>query len=398
MNDLLNPSSRRSAPERSSLPVILVATVATLFAAYLTKQACLALGVGDSFYCFSDYGGVYFERELAGGRFPYRPPALEYPSGLGLILWLASAITSTGVGFARASMVFVASACLVTSWLLWRHVGRRALLFAAAPSVALYAFLNWDLLAVVFGVAAVVAFAHRRDVTAGALLGIGAAIKLFPAFLLLPLMAERWRENDARAAGRILAAMTVPVLLLNVPVAWVSLDGWAHFLRFNSTRPVDWGTLWSAGCQTFGLGLCSNFPLVNTLAFVAFLAGSTLAWVLVTRAAPQIPRWQLAFPLLVIFFLTNKVYSPQYSLWILPWFALVLPSVPLFLAYEAVDIGIYVTSFAWQQRLTGSGGLPLWPLNVFLVLRAIVLLTMLVAFARRAASPATASSATDSRR
>lgn len=386
MGDLLSPSSRQSSPERSSLPTILIATVATLFVAYLTKQACFAIGIGDTFYCHSDYGALYYGRELAGGRFPYLPPALEYPSGLGLILWLASAITSTGVGFARASMVFVAIACFVISSLLWRHVGQRALLFAAAPSVALYAFINWDLVAVVFGVAAVVAFVHRRDVPAGALLGIGAAIKVFPALLLVPLLADRWREHDAPAAWRILAAAAVPVLLLNAPVAWVSFDGWAHFLRFNSTRPVDWGTLWSAGCQTFGLSFCANVPLVNTLALAAFLAGSTLAWVLVTRAAPHIPRWQLGFPLIVIFFLTNKVYSPQYSLWILPWFPLVLPSVPLFLAYEAVDIGIYVTSFAWQQHLAGPGGLPLWPLHVVLLVRAVLLMVMLIAFTRRAAS------------
>jgi hypothetical protein len=180
-------------------------------------------------------------------------------------------------------------------------------------------------------------------------------------------------------------AVAVPIALLNAPVAWVSFDGWAHFLRFNATRPVDWGSLWSAGCQTFGAGLCGDVPLVNTLALAAFLAASTVAWILVTRTAPAIPRWQLGFPLVVIFFLTNKVYSPQYSLWILPWFALVLPNVRLFLAYEAVDIGIYVTTFGWQQHLTGSGGLPLWPLNAFIVARAVLLIVMLVAFARRAA-------------
>ena len=156
---------------------------------------------------------------------------------------------------------------------------------------------------------------------------------------------------------------------------WASFDGWAHFFRFNSMRPVDWGTLWSAGCQTFGSGLCSNIPLVNALSLTAFLTGASLTWWLVIRAAPNVPRWQLGFPILVIFFLTNKVYSPQYSLWILPWFALVLPSIPLFLAYEAVDLGIYFTTFAWQQHLAGSGGLPLWPLHVFLVLRVVLLIT-----------------------
>ena len=357
----------------------------TLALAYLTKMGCYAIGIGESFYCYSDFGAMYYGRELGGGRFPFSAPPLEYPAGLGLIIWFASAVTTTGLGFVRANMILIAAASLTTAWMLWRIEGRRAMLFAAAPSLALYAFLNWDMLAVVFAVAAIGAFVKRRDTSAGLLLGVGAAIKVFPGLLLLPMAAERWRKGDHGAAWRLMLASAAPLLLVNVPIAWASFDGWAHFLRFNSTRVVDWGTLWSAGCQTFGSGLCGNLPLVNALSVMLFLAGGAIAWVLVTRTAPDIPRWQLAFPLIVVFFLTNKVYSPQYSLFILPWFALVLPNIRLFLAYQAIDIGIYVTSFAWQERLAGTGGLPLWPLNLFIVLRAALLIVMLAAFARRAA-------------
>jgi uncharacterized membrane protein len=369
---------------KTPLPSVLIAAVVTLFVGYLTKQVCFAIGLGDSFYCWSDYGGLYVGRELAAGRFPYFPPALEYPAGLGLIVWLTSAVTTSALGFVRMTMAMLAIAGLITAWILWRDTGRRALLFAAAPTLALYAFLNWDLAALVFGVASISAFLRRRDVPAGLLLGIGAAIKIFPALLLVPMAVERWREGHRDAALRLALAAAAAVLVLNVPVAWASLDGWSHFLQFSSVRPVDWGTLWSVGCQTSGSGLCNNVPVINALSPALFLAASIATWLLVTRAAPAIPRWQLAFPLIVIFFLTNKVYSPQYSLWILPWFALVLPNLGLFLAYEAVDLGIYVTTFAWQQHLTGAGGLPLWPLNFFIVLRAAVLIAMIVALTRQA--------------
>ncbi|HUR20588.1 MAG TPA: glycosyltransferase 87 family protein [Vicinamibacterales bacterium] len=381
----MSPPPRPAASSPSLLANVLIVTTVTLFAAYLTKQGCFALGIGESFYCHSDMGGIYIDRQLAGGRFPYLAAPLEYPVGLGLILWLAAAVTTSVVSFVRVNMAIVAIASMVTSGILWRHAGRRAMLFAAAPTLAIYAFLNWDMLAVVFAVAAVCVFVRRRDASAGLLVGIGAAIKVFPALLLLPMAAERWRDGERSSAWRIVLAAAAPLVLLNVPVAWVSFDGWAHFFHFNSARPVDWGTLWSVGCQTFGDGLCGNLPLVNALSSSLFLAGGTIAWWLVTRTAPNIPRWQLGFPLMVIFFLTNKVYSPQYSLFILPWFVLALPSLRLFLAYEAIDIGIYVTSFAWQEHLEGSGGLPLWPLNLFIVLRAALLILMLVVFARRAA-------------
>src|SRR5689334_12854769 len=44
------------------LPPLLVTAIVTLFVGYVSKQACFALGLGDSFYCFSDYGGLYIGR------------------------------------------------------------------------------------------------------------------------------------------------------------------------------------------------------------------------------------------------------------------------------------------------------------------------------------------------
>jgi uncharacterized membrane protein len=267
--------------------------------------------------------------------------------------------------------------------MLWRLAGRRALLFAAAPTLALYAFLNWDLIALACAIGAIAAFAARRDGASGFWLGLGAAIKVFPLLLLLPMVAQRWREGDRRRSARLLAGAALPIVVLNVPIAWTSWDGWAYFFRFNSERVVDWGTLWSAWCQTLGSNLCGNIPLVNALSLGVFVVAAVLVWIFVTRAAPDVPRWQLAFPLMVVFFLTSKVYSPQYSLWILPWFALVLPDVRWFLVYEAVDVGIYVTSFAWQEHLAGSAGLPIWALNACLAIRASLLIAMLVAFVKR---------------
>jgi len=382
----LSTAPRTLASNPSELAPILIVTLVTLAVAYATKQACFMFGFGESFYCFSDYGPVYSALDLGSGRFPYAPPAIEYPVGLGLVVWLAAALTNSAAEFARVNMLFASVAALAIVWILWRDTGRRAFLFAAAPALALYAFLNWDLVALVLAIAAISAFRHHRNVAAGLLLGLGAAAKAFPLLLLVPLVAERLRAKDRPAASRIALATIAPIAVLNIPVAWGWFEGWSHVFRFSSSRPVDWGTLWSVGCQATGATTCADVPFMNALTFAAFLAGSVIAWLLVTRAAPHIPRWQLGFPILVVFFLTNKVYSPQYSLWILPWFALVLPRVRWFLLYAIVDIGIYVTTFGWQQHLAQSGGLPLWPLHLFVVARAVVLVSMLMAFAREAAA------------
>ena len=84
---------------------------------------------------------------------------------------------------------------------LWMLAGRRALWFALAPTLLIYGTINWDLFAVMLMVLALVAFAERRDGWAGALLGLGAAAKFFPALLLLPLFLQATAGSRARPLG-----------------------------------------------------------------------------------------------------------------------------------------------------------------------------------------------------
>ena len=43
--------------------------------------------------------------------------------------------------------------------------------------------------------------------------------------------------------------------------------------------------------------------------------------------------------MLVLFLVTNKVYSPQYGLWLLPWFALALAADSArWLAFQVADV------------------------------------------------------------
>ena len=68
--------------------------------------------------------------------------------------------------------LLVAAAALVAGAALHRMVGARALYFAMAPTLLLYAFINWDLLAVALATVATLAFFRGRDGTAGVLLGL----------------------------------------------------------------------------------------------------------------------------------------------------------------------------------------------------------------------------------
>jgi uncharacterized membrane protein len=63
----------------------------------------------------------------------------------------------------------------------------------------------------------------------------------------------------------------------------------------------------------------------------------------VTLTAPQRPRLaQIAFLVVALFLLTNKVWSPQFSLWLVPLAVLALPHRRILLAWMTIDALVWV--------------------------------------------------------
>jgi hypothetical protein len=88
------------------------------------------------------------------------------------------------------------------------------------------------------------------------------------------------------------------------------------------------------------------------------------------------------FPFLVLFLLLGKVYSPQFSLWLLPWLVLVLPNPRRFLTFEAADVAVFLTRFSFFGDYTGIGGVPQWVFETAVLIRAAVLVWCVVAWVR----------------
>ena len=105
-------------------------------------------------------------------------------------------------------------------------------------------------------------------------------------------------------------------------------------------------------------------------------------WWAKRRREPDFPRWQLIFPILVAFLLVGKVYSPQFSLWLLPWLVLVLPGPRRFLAFEAADLAVFLTRFSFFGELTDVGGMPQWVFETAVVVRAAVLVWCVASWVR----------------
>jgi hypothetical protein len=383
-----------SPPEdRGSLAVVLAATLFTLAVGYLLKSPCLDGRTWDGGeyrqMCYSDvaalYGSTDRDRGLAEDRLPYLEARNEYPALSALAMWAAAIPSSSFVSFFNWTAVLLTACALAVAWALHRLVGSRAFLFALSPTLALFGFVNWDLLAVTLATLATLAFLRGRDLGAGALLGLGTSAKLYPALLVPTFAASRLRERRPRDVWRIAAAALVTWVAINLPFAVAAPGRWSEFFRFSSDRPPDWDTAWFALQHHLGFELSA--PWLNMLAGVAFALAVVALWGWVTRVRPDFPIWTLGFPVLVAFLLTSKVFSPQFGLWLLPWFSLTLPNLRLFALFEVAQIVVFVTRFQWFVRLLEVGdGLPFWVFEIAVAVRAAILIACLVVWVRRGQS------------
>jgi hypothetical protein len=136
-----------------------------------------------------------------------------------------------------------------------------------------------------------------------------------------PLALEQLAVGRRRAATMALAAGFGTAVAVNLPFAWrTSAAGFATY-RFHSLRQPNIDSLWSMLVS----GRIWNVTLLNILTTGLIVLSSV--GILVGRARrfrkdQTYPFLQVCGALLAAFLLWNKVQSPQYTLWILPFFAL----------------------------------------------------------------------------
>jgi len=409
------------------LRVILLIAVALLAAGWLGKAPCLqqyptddggfALDWRDSrqyvAMCYSDTVPLYGIEGLDEGALPYRDPwtesagtadeqvrYMEYPVLTGFFqyanarladVWLETAEHVPGLPSALPVVVYfdITAGWLALAWLVvvWAvhalrpHRPWDAALVALSPLVAVHVFTNFDALAVACATAGTLALARRRPLLAGALFGIGGAFKLYPLMLLLPVLLVALRRREPATAVRTIGAAAGAWVLVNAPVALAYTQGWWEFFRLNRSRPADPDSLYFV-VQHFTGWAGFDGPLADGEAPVVLNAVSAALFVLccagiavLALRAPQPPRVaSLAFLVIATFLLVNKVWSPQYSLWLVPLAVLALPRWRLLLAWMAVDALVWAPRMYYYLTPANKGLPPDWFLGAVVLRDAVVVL------------------------
>jgi hypothetical protein len=399
-------------PVSGVVVIALAVSAVALLIGYNVKNLCTK-HVWDGYQyrtsCYNDIYSLYFFRGLNVRPFPYihgdgkfnnevdasgndtEYGDLEYPVLTGVFVGILAETTHDAISFFRGNAIVLAGLGLLSVVLLGllARDRRRLFYFAAGPSLILYAFHNWDLFAVALMLTGLLAFRDRADGYAGVWLGLGAAAKVFPGLIIPALVLARRREKGAFPWAIVVGAIA-SFLVVNIPFAIINRAGWWGPWDFQSTRFPNYETVWfnifrhlrHFASETFWFHTYARGT--SYISAALFIGG--VALLLWRESKREVFRpYTASFGILLIWLLTAKVYSPQYSLWVLPFFALVTIPWYGFVAFAATDAAVWFSVSSFFIASMGPGNTvreSLWVLEVLVYIRYIALIWLIALSAR----------------
>ncbi|MEP9395129.1 MULTISPECIES: hypothetical protein [Gordonia] len=370
------------------------------------------------------HGGIGADGQLFGG-------AVEYPVLSGLFMWLGAIGAHTDLEFFRHSVVLIAPFGLLITAMLAVLTRWNVLWWALTPPLVLYAFHNWELPVVATAVGAVAVMAWgasihpvtgRRRMTlrtsailAAVVLAVGFCLKLYPGFFVLPLAlyvltrGGFTRSDDPDGSGRsdedastptrgpldwvgaawVAAAAAITVILIQLPFMLLGYEGWRAATTFQGKRRADLDTnsIWYWGLRHLTGGQTDTYnSLVGVLSPIlilsSFVVAVYLGWRLRHRTGVY-PWIGVSAAMLAGFMVFHKVHSPQYTLWILPFFVLLRVRWPVIVLYLIADFILDTTIFRLFGIYVSGEPMKWWVMagvNVGVWVHAVLLVYLIWAF------------------
>lgn len=387
------------------LRVFTLTSLVFLACGFLSKTNCLMGKRGDAGVsldwsgnrqfvsaCYNDILPLYGVYDYANGTFPYAHSwqeggiirYMEYPVATGIFQWIMALIgnalykvvdVASGHSIPQVTVYFIVTALALSAcWtyavaIVAKLAGNRmwdTVLMAISPIVAVHAFSNWDILPTMCAMAAMLSVRRNQLLRAGFWLGLGTAFKLWPLFLLGAYLVLAIRKGVLGEWFKIAGSTLLTWAVINAPIALMYPAAWQEFFRLNSDRGAEWTTLYSV---TDRIGITAWTPQQLNAVSLALFGLSCLGVLWLGLRSPQAPRVaELAFLIVASFLMFNKVWSPQYSLWLVPLAVLALPRWRLLLSWmlsEAILWPILTWHMLGEDKLGAPGEL----LNIAVLVR-----------------------------
>jgi uncharacterized membrane protein len=349
---------------------------------------------------------LHYANLMRGGAFPYRDFAFEYPPAALPVMLVPSYMTWSYATSFAVLMGVCGAGCIALVASALREVEASALrtwsallLIGASPLILGSLFdTRYDLWPTLLAVGALAALIRERPFVTGTLLALGFAAKLWPAALLPIAVAYLWRRRGSDSALAAVATFVIVAAACFVPFAVVAPNGLRHMFADQLGRPLQVESLGAAvlmalqhlgmravstidshGGQALsgrGAGLAANVS--SALELIAVIA----IWIWFARlrrpGAEEVLVAAAATVCALVAF--DKVLSPQYLIWLVPFVALVRGGVGLTVGgLVVVALGLTQTWFPthyWSLALHHAS-----PWSWYLLVRDLALVALAVVLA-----------------
>jgi uncharacterized membrane protein len=310
---------------------------------------------------------IYYRSSLylLEGKLPYRDFNLEYPP-FALLPFVLPRLVALGLAknYYIYAFLFLLENILfstINMLLLLRVVSVyasqpqriRVLVFYTLFTLIVSPVLLWryDLFPTVLTVVALVAVLSNRPTLAGISLGLGVAAKLYPLMLLPVFTVYFFTNKSYRAILNIWLGTLGAVFLSFLPFFITTKDKLFSFLDYHKERGLQieslsagiislvhkWGLIELKTVAGYGSRnivsplddiVLAVLPLLLIILYISMLVSCWYRF-REERSKSELMKVDslVAYTLLalLIFIITNKVFSPQYIVWIIPFAALLKP-------------------------------------------------------------------------
>lgn len=332
----------------------------TLFSGISMKTPCAMNSWADNYpfkqHCYSDIFPLYGIRGLEHHRIPYVEEFSEYPALTGLLNYGLSFFSEDSNSFFYVHAFVLSLLATLVTWVFYQmRMGVTAALpWIAAPSIVLHGFTNYEMLPL--ACVALAFYTYHRGALAwsGFWLGLGAAAKLFPLFILPAFLLAlynrsrrlgfNWRSAPAlRSPTRYGLGFLAGALPVNLILIALNKDLWWKTWAFHKDRGTTYETIWFYVNDRYysprGIPGLTD-PEITKYSLYLF-AGLTAFILLIGLWRRSTSVAALSVAIMGVYLATAKVYSSQHVLWILPMVAFAGRLLWPWVALQVADILSY---------------------------------------------------------